>query len=680
MAIASQNNRISVAAAFSLASSALLIAALPAIVYAIARGLVYGHYFELGLYRTAFLNSTTAVGRYAVVVPVVLLVVLAAQVTSAWLPDHARAIQPVHKFMAVLVLGLLGFTGYQLNRAPWYPDYPASGFLYCNGALVVVFVLVGLLVYKPREGLLSYVGFVLVGSLLLIRFGCFHYLHSHTPAMFVDVSDDVGLTEINSSIGVGWADYDNDGRLDLFVSDHLPITSPSYLYHNGGGKFAPPKVIASGDLHGAAWGDYDNDGAADLFVAGGNNTPDGPEFANLLFHNHEGVLENVAARAGVEDTAGRAYGGTWADYDGDGLLDLFVVNYYTSVALFHNRGDGTFENVAQRTGLSDKGPGEATGSGTLCASWADYDNDGHIDLLTVGLETGISLYHNNGDGTFTDVARRAGLVVDGKLGTEKDPVGPAGCAWADYDNDGNSDVYVVTRAGQSGDRNLLFRNKGDGTFAEVGAKAGVDVAAYGLAALWGDFDNDGNLDLYVINGVDEGRTGKDPYAWNVLFLNAGDGTFVRQPSDAAGAAGFPFVLETTGAVADYDNDGFLDIYVNDERAFPEDSLRNNYLRRNLLLRNQGNDNHWLELRLRGTVSNRDGIGAKVYVEAGGKRQFRDTGSRSHIFGQDSPVVHFGLGAAASADSVTIKWPSGITQTLTAVASNRIMTVTEPAKP
>jgi len=679
MATASKNSKITLAQVVSIASSALLIGALPPIAYGVAKGLLYGHYFELGLYRTAFLNFTTALDRYVIVGFVGFLIVLAAQVVCAWLLDQGRAAETGRKVVAVLVLGLLAFTGYRLNRAPWYPDYPAIGFIYWNAAVAIAFALVGLFVYTRRRGAASYLGLVVVGALLLIRVGGFHYLRSHSPAIFVDVSDEVGLNEINSSIGVGWADYDNDGWLDLYVSNHLPIVSPSYLYHNEGGRFAPPKVMASGDLHGVAWGDYDNDGAADLFVAGGNNTPDGPAFANILFHNKGGVLENVAPTAGVEDTAGRAYGGTWADYDRDGLLDLFVVNYYTSVALFHNRGDGTFENVAQAAGLSEAAPGEASAAGTLCASWADYDNDGNVDLVTVSLGTGIALYHNNGDGTFTDVARRAGVVVDGYLGDEKDPRGPAGCSWGDYDNDGDSDLYIVTRAGEQG-RNLLFQNQGDGTFVEVGAKAGVDVSAYGQSAFWGDFDNDGDLDLYVINGFDDRGTGKDPYAWNILFLNAGDGTFVRVAPDAAGAEGFPFVLETTGAVADYDNDGFLDIYVNDERAFPEDVLRNNYMRRNLLLRNAGNGNHWLELRLRGTVSNRDGLGAKVYVDAGGKKQFRDTASRSHIFAQDSPVVHFGLGGASVADTVTIKWPSGITQTLTDVESNHIITITEPAKP
>ena len=351
-----------------------------------------------------------------------------------------------------------------------------------------------------------------------------------------------------------------------------------------------------------------------------------------------------------------------------------MVNYYTSAALFHNRGDGTFENVAQAAGLSEKGPGEATAAGMRCASWADYDNDGNVDLVTVSVGTGIALYRNNGDGTFTDEARRAGLVIDGYLGDESDPRGPAGCAWADYDNDGDSDLYIVTRAGELG-RNLLFQNQGDGTFVEVGAKAGVDVAAFGQSALWGDFDNDGDLDLYVVNAADESQT--DPYAWNILFLNAGDGTFVRLAPDAAGASGFPFVHETTGAVADYDNDGFLDIYVNDEDVLPKDSPRNGYMRRNLLLRNARNGNHWLELRLRGTVSNRDGVGAKVYVDAGGMKQFRDTSARP---AQDSPVVHFGLGGASVVDTVTIKWPSGITQTLKDVAAGRIITVTEPAKP
>jgi hypothetical protein len=224
-------------------------------------------------------------------------------------------------------------------------------------------------------------------------------------------------------------------------------------------------------------------------------------------------------------------------------------------------------------------------------------------------------------------------------------------------------------------KNRLFQNQGDGTFVEVGAAAGVDSSANSEAAMWGDFDNDGDLDLYVVNGASIPNGVDDPLGWNSLYLNQGDGTFVAVPVDAAGAAGFPFVRESTGAIADYDNDGFVDILINNERPL---DARAYYLARKILLRNSGNGNGWLEIRLRGTVSNRDGSGAKIYLDVGNQHQFRERGGESHHFAQNSPIVHFGLGRAKVVDRILIKWPSGITQTLTNVLANRIVTVTEPA--
>ena len=657
----------------------LLLGVMPTLTYGIAKWLLFADYLELGMYRTAFYYFRSTINDYSILLlfAVVLLIIFGTYLfLTAVLRDLAKAKRYTYHAISVLLLGLLLLTGYRLNTSPWYPDFSSlRAFLGDNAIVVLVFLLIGFLIHKRLPRINSYLGLLLGGLALLTTNGCFYYYRSSTPVIFTDVGEEIGLREINNSLGVGWGDYNNDGWLDLYVSNHLPDSAPSFLYQNKAGVFAAPRVMAAGDLHGVAWGDFDNDGALDLFVAGGNNTPKGPAYPNILFHNEGGNLRNVAPSAGVEDTQGRAWSGAWADFNNDGFLDLFVVNYFTSNALFLNAGDDTFKNVAQSAGITETGPGEANKAGTLCASWADYDGDGDMDLVTVAVSTGIALYRNNGDGTFSEVAKDSGLVTNNYLGTENDPRGPSGCAWGDYDNDGDLDLYVAARTGGKWGKNLLFQNQGDRTFVEVGAAARVDTAANSQAAMWGDFDNDGDLDLYVVNARLGSPDVGDEHGWNTLYLNRGDGTFVEVAADAAGVAGFPFIGESTGAQADYDNDGFIDILINNQNNIRGRGL---YLRRKILLRNSSNGNSWLEIRLRGTVSNRDGIGTKIYLSVGDQHQFRERGGESHTFAQNSPVIHFGLGRAKVVDSLLIKWPSGISQTLTNVVANGILTITEPA--
>jgi|GEM_PF-2089060 len=662
----SLKNSPSPASAGELIGIGLISASLPVIAFAIAKGLLFANYFELGLYRTAFYYFWAAINDYRLFLGVFFAVLSICFILRK---------KALYYAVAAVLAALLLATAYRLNRSPWYPDiFSLKGF-WCNAAAALSFVLAGVAIFKKWRRTYLYAGFS-IGLLWLVVNGYFYYSHAKIPAIFTDVTERVGVTEANNSLGVAWGDYNNDGWPDLYVSNHLPITAQSYLYQNKKGVFSAARVMATGDRHGPAWADYDNDGALDLFVAGGNNTPKGPPFANILFHNQGGNLQDVASKAGVEDALGRAWGGAWADFNNDGLLDLFVANYFTSNALFLNAGNGTFANVAKAAGITDTSPGEVNKSGTLCASWADYDGDGDMDLLTVAISTGIALYRNDGRAGFTDVAQQSGLVTDNYLGTEHDSTGLSGCAWGDYDNDGDLDLYVGAHLGKSG-KNLLFQNQGNGIFLEVAARAGVDASANARAAIWGDYDNDGDLDLYVVNEASDGAEiprGSDPHGWNALYLNRGDGTFVDFPADKAGVAGFPFVREGTAAIADYDNDGCIDIFINNQRVLKG---RPSYLIRNILLRNSGNRNNWLEIRLRGTKSNRDGIGAKVSLFAGNRRQFREQNGGAHTFAQNSTVLHFGLGEAKAVDRLLVKWPSGITQTLTALTVNRILTITEP---
>ena len=653
----------------------LMLGLMPAFAFGIAKSLLFANYFELGMYQTAFYYFRSTINDNLILLAVVAPTVFIYFVLAALFKDRGARKRYTYYAVTLMVVGLLLVTAYRLNKSPWYPDFFSISGFFCNAIVALLFGLVGRVILKHSPTATFYVGLAM-GLLVLITNGCFYYDRSRTPVIFTDVAEEVGLREINNSLGVAWGDYNNDGWTDVYVSNHLPASAESFLYENRKGVFAAPRVMATGDLHGVAWGDFDNDGALDLFVAGGNNTPQGPAFPNILFHNEGTNFKDVASSAGVEDTLGRAWGGAWADFNNDGLLDLFVVNRFTSNALFLNAGDGTFKDVARIAGITDTGPGEANKAGTVCASWADYDDDGDMDLLTVAISTGIALYRNNGNGTFSEVAGDLGLVTNSYLGTEDDPSGLSGCAWGDYDNDGDLDLYIGALTGKIG-RNLLFQNKGNSTFIEVGAAAGVDTSAHSRAVLWGDYDNDGDLDLYVVNEASDSTDiprGDDPLGWNNLYLNRGDGTFVNTSADAGGVAGFPFVREGTAAIADYDNDGFIDVFINNQRSLEGHP---SYLTRNILLRNSGNRNSWLEIRLRGTVSNRDGIGTKISLFAGKQHQFRERGGESHAFAQNSMVIHFGLGSVKVVDRLLVKWPSGITQTLTNIAANRTLTVTEP---
>lgn len=656
------NNASPFASARDVLATSLLLSVVCAVTYAGAKALLIADYFSLGMRGTAFHYFHAAISLPSIALTFCAVLVL---VSVAWFAGGRWRT----RILAALILGLLLFVGYRLNTAPWYPHVTSVRGLLGNAVVTVLFGVVALVILRPLTGLRSWLGFVVAGLLAIVMFAGMQSLRAKTAVMFADVGEETGLREINNSLGVAWGDYDGDGWQDLYVSNHLPAKVDSYLYRNVHGTFSAAVPMVKGDLHGVAWGDYDNDGSPDLFVAGGNDTPIGPAYPNHLFHNEEGKLRDVAPAAGVDDTDARAWGGAWADFNNDGWLDLFAVSYFSSNSLFLNGGDGTFRNVAQAAGITTTAPGQVNDIGTLCASWADYDEDGDMDVVTTGIHMNIGLYRNNGDGTFTDVAREAGLASPHHLGTEDDPTGPSGCAWGDYDNDGHIDLYVTMRAGKKGS-NLLFRNRGDGTFTEVAATAGVATQANSQAGLWADFDNDGRLDLYVVSGATDG----DDLGWNTLYMNRGDGTFTEVSADASGAPGFPFVRESTGAVADFDNDGCVDILVNNQR-FLDGHPR--YLNRNLLLRNACNSNHWLKIRLQGTVSNRDGIGAKVTLEAGGLRQSRERGTESHLFAQNSPILHFGLGAAGKVERIVVRWPSGATQTLTDVAVDRELTIVEP---
>ena len=427
--------------------------------------------------------------------------------------------------------------------------------------------------------------------------------------------------------------------------------------------------------NGIAFADYDNDHDLDIYVSDGGTLSD-----NHLFRNNgNGSFTEVAGVAGVNDS-GDGHGTAFGDYDNDGDLDLYVANWFRNSVLYRNNGNGTFTDVTSTAGVGDTGL-------PVGIVWLDYNNDGFLDLYVVNQTRANALFRNNGNGTFTDVAVSAGVIG---IGTGE------GASAGDYDNDGDLDLYVANGAGP----NMLFRNNGNGTFTNVATLAGVDDSESSRGAVWGDYDNDGDLDLYVVNwgpnrlyrnngngtftdvaasagvvndanghGAAFGDYDNNGYldlhvANGVLYRNRGDGTFEEVSTTARVTA-----WGITSAWGDYNNDGYLDLYI----AGPgEDHL----------YQNEGTSNFWLKLILIGTESNRSAIGTRVTLYAGANTQIREVGSGSGYGSQDSLTVEFGLGQSVPSGGIDIQitWPSGAVQSLSNLAANQTITLAEPSMP
>jgi hypothetical protein len=448
-----------------------------------------------------------------------------------------------------------------------------------------------------------------------------------------------------------WADFDNDGWLDLFVPN-WSLVYPNVLYRNNGGgsfsKIAQGDPVRDRDMHmSAAAGDYDNDGYVDLFVATGFGTS--PSHNTLYHNNGDGTFKPVSA-GGVDDS-GFFWACAWADYDNDGFLDLLVAKADAQRnQLWHNNGNGSFTRITA-------GPVASDNSVASAALWADYDNDGFQDLVILNNGIGHNyLYHNQRDGTFSRVLTNV-VALDKWIAQSG--------AWADYDNDGFQDLFATDYAGK---RNRLYHNNGDGTFTSIdsGPMLLPTPGSSPFGCAWGDYDNDGYLDLIVCS--DNGT--------NALFHNNGDGTFTQILSGNPVNDGGPGIRCNGPCWVDYDNDGFLDLFIT------KGTDADNTWVSNLLYHNDGNTNAWLEVKCVGTASNRSAIGAKVRVQAtiGGKTmwQMREIHSGTG-WGSEPLVAHFGLRDATNVDTVRIEWPSGTVQELHNLVPRQILTITEPPR-
>jgi hypothetical protein len=497
--------------------------------------------------------------------------------------------------------------------------------------------------------------------------------------------------------GVAVFDYNGDGRPDIFFTNGANIAmlkkdNPKYndrLFRNdGNGVFtdvtAAAGLTGTGYDVGAAVGDYDNDGNADLFVAGVHH--------NTLYHNNgNGTFTDVTVKAGLSNSVDPEYGplwsvaAAWVDVNNDGLLDLFVVNYmqwsYTATALckfqgvgdychpkfyktqpnqlFLNKGDGTFQDVSKQWGLREH-PGRGMGVGV-----ADYDLDGKPDLF-VPNDAGYNfLFHNTGS-KFEEVAFDTGVALpeDGNF------ISGMGLDFRDFNNDGYPDIALVALNNQTFP---LFQNTGKGAFQEVTAESGMRTASMSMAGFGAaiyDFDNDGWKDIFTTRGHVESLPlpGTLIEQYNTVFHNEGKSGKWTALTEVAGLNAAPMARHRGCAFGDLDGDGRVDAVVSGLAADAE-----------IWMNRSEKSGHWIDLALHGTKSNRDGIGARVKLVAKGGTQYNHmTTSVCYASSSDGPV-HFGLGADARAESIEIRWPSGIVQTLEGVVADKIVSVTEPAK-
>jgi hypothetical protein len=544
----------------------------------------------------------------------------------------------------------------------------------------------------------------LIALFLILLFGAPAWVTSAQgiDVHFTDITDQAGIKFKHVSTpekkyivesmsgGVAFFDYDNDGYLDIYLVNSLTVDmvkskqkTQSALYHNNGnGTFTDVTDKAGvGDIGwgmGVAIGDYNNDGWDDIYV-----TCLGPN--HLLKNNGNGTFTDVTQKAGVADPRWST-GAAFLDYDNDGKLDLFVSNYVdfdvnnlpefgkgrtcqfkgvpvqcgprglkgAGDSLYHNNGDGTFTDVSKKAGVSDAEG--YYGLGVICS---DFDDDGLVDIFVANDSTPNFLYHNNGDGTFKDIGFPAGVAVN-ENGSEQ---GSMGVTLGDYNHDGRLDLFITNF---DDDYNTLYRNDGKGSFTDVSYAA--KVAALSLPYVgWGtwffDYDNDGWPDLLVVNGhvYPQLPTYRQR---NFVHRNNRDGTF----TEVGAQLGAPFAEKRTGrgaAFGDIDNDGDVDVLINNLDGPPQ------------LLRNDGgNAGNSVLIKTVGVKSNRDGIGARIKIISGDLTQIGEVYSGGSYLSQSDLRVHFGLEKRTKIDQIEVHWPSGMVDKVTSVGANKIFTIKE----
>jgi enediyne biosynthesis protein E4 len=545
-----------------------------------------------------------------------------------------------------------------------------------------------------------------VGAALAVPQSAWSRATAPVPVTYVDVAAAAGITFQHDNAasaekylietmgsGCGWIDYDQNGLQDLYLVNGAatPLYTPkrrlqSALYRNNGdGTFsdvtAKAGVAAEGLFGmGVAVGDYDNNGFPDLFVLGYGRC--------ILYHNNgDGTFRDVTAQAGVENSGRWGSSAAWFDYDNDGRLDLLIANYVDwapdnnfwcgdhgpglrsychpdnyhgqAPTLYHNNGDGTFTDVSLRSGVGAK-PGNGLGVVTF-----DYDDDGWQDIFIANDSMPNFLFHNNHDGTFREVGYMAGVAVS-MDGTSEAGMGVDA---ADASGKGRMDLMVTHLDSQLA---RFYQNRGEGVFDDATLRSKISYATFhmsGFGTRFMDYDNDGWRDVFMADGhildnINRYRSGVRYAEPKLMFRNMGRGIF-ENVSDRLGEDFQRPRVSRGAAIGDFDNDGDLDVLVN-----------NNGEAAQLLRNDGGNANHWLEIFLIGTRSNRDGVGARVKVTTGdGTLYDQRKGGMSYQSAQD-PRLHFGLGAHTTVDALEIIWPSGVVTKLAGIKSDQIISVRE----
>jgi len=480
---------------------------------------------------------------------------------------------------------------------------------------------------------------------------CISFSLQLTAQTFTKVTSGAFVNDGGASRSVNFIDYDNDGDLDLYVSNGKRFGQRSFLYQNNSGNFT--RIFNTGPVNdslpfdGSSWGDFDNDGNIDFCTVTWYDS------VSVLYKNNGSGNFTFLSGSPVVTNRGFSETCSWGDYDNDGLLDLIITNSRSSNSrnrLYHNSGSGNFTAidtgaVFSSVGLLSRG-----------ANWIDIDNDNDPDLY-IANETGTVdyMYKNNGAGYFTQVTGTAPTTSGGTSWSS---------SWGDYDNDGDMDLFVANNENQN---NFLFRNDGNFAFTRILNDPIVNEPGYYASSGWGDYDNDGDLDMFVTQAYGPANLQLANYLFKNQLVETGSPSFEKITNEEiVNDLGYSYGF----AWADWDADGDLDIFT--ARTFNENQNNSAFL-------NNGNQNKWIEIKLTGNATNRSGIGSKVKVKAviNGNPVWltRTVEGQSGYCGQNLDL-HFGIGNTTVIDSIKVEWQTGSAEYFTSIQPNQILRIVQ----